>query len=82
MRGSKIFLKLILFLSAKNNMMTRGSQSATKNEEASLWKNAPVPEGTPYGTRCVSLGCSSKLIHLEVHDEPLVSFYRELTLCP
>ena len=34
------------------------------------------------GTRCVSLGCSSKLIHLEVHDEPLVSFYRELTLCP
>ena len=30
----------------------------------------------------MSLGCSSKLIHLEVHDEPLVSFYRELTLCP
>ena len=39
-----------------------------------VWKNAPVPEGTPYGTRCVSLGCSSTIIHLEVHDEPLVSF--------
>ena len=44
------------------------------DSEAKVWKNAPVPEGTPYGTRCVSLGCSSMIIHLEVHDEPLVSF--------
>ena len=42
--------------------------------DETMWKNAPVPEGTPYGTRCVSLGCSSMIIHLEVHDEPLVSF--------
>ena len=35
----------------------------------------------PVGTRCVSLGCSSNIINLEVHEEPLVSCF-ELTPCP
>ena len=29
----------------------------------------------PVGTRCVSLGCSSNIINLEVQEEPLVSCF-------
>ena len=29
----------------------------------------------PVGTRCVSLGCSSNIINLEVHEEPLDSCF-------
>ena len=49
-------------------------EARERKKERRMWKNAPVPEGTPHGTRCVSLGCSPNVIHLEVHDEPLVSF--------
>merc|ERR1712078_575900 len=35
----------------------------------------------PVGTRCVSLGCSSNIINLEVQEEPRVSCF-ELTPCP
>ena len=35
----------------------------------------------PVGTRCVSLGCSSNIINLEVQEELRVSCF-ELTPCP
>ena len=44
-------------------------------------ENCTSSRRNPVGTRCVSLGCSSNIINLEVQEEPRVSCF-ELTPCP